>query len=1182
MNDFVHLHVHSEFSLLDSSCKIRNLVERAKELDMTSIAITDHGVMYGCLEFYKVCKMYGIKPIIGCEIYVANKSMDIKNPDVDNFTTHLVLLVKNEIGYRNLLKIVSDSFIRGFYYKPRVDIEYLRNNSDGLIALSACLSGGVSKYILKNDINGAKNLTLTYKEIFKDDFYLEIQDHGIDDQKKVNSMLLKFSSELNIKYVVTNDVHYIKKDDASAHDVLICIQTGSNVDEEKRMKYHGDQFYLKSKEEMYDTFFSYKEGLLNTLEIRDKCNFEYKFNENIPPKYIMDNSLDPFEYLKRLCYFGLINKYDEFSNESELFKSEDILNDYKFKVLKEEIDKNIKYDKKKLLDRVNYELDLINSMGFVDYFLIVWDFMKFCMEKSIPTGPGRGSVAGSIVAYVLNITKVDPIKYGLIFERFLNPERISMPDIDSDFCNERREEVIRYVREKYGENNVSNIITFGTMAAKACIRDVGRAMNYSYSEVDKIAKMVPNMLNITIDLALLYNKELNDLYNEDIRVKKLIDISKRLEGLPRHTSIHAAGVIISPYKLMDLIPVKKDGDMLVTQFPMSNLEELGLLKMDFLGLRTLTVINDCIKIIHKNKGTKIDLDKIDFDDQNVFNMIGEGKTCGVFQLESSGMTSFMKDLKPSSIEDIIAGISLYRPGPMDEIPNYIKNKNNIKGIKYLTKELEDILNVTYGVIVYQEQVMEIVQKLSGYSLGRSDIVRRAMAKKKHEEMEKERKKFVYGNKDGDEIINGCINNGIDEKVAHKIFDQMVDFASYAFNKSHAAAYALIAYETAYLMRYYKSEYICALLNSVINNMDKVCYYIKFGEGMNIKIFPPCVNNSHNKFIVDGEDIYFGLSAIKNLGEGACEKIVYYREKYGKFKDEYDFLKACVKCSINKRGIESIIKSGALDVFNVSRSHLLMNFEKIIDGMQKEFRENLEGQMDLFSLIEDEENKLFKFNNLNNCDISYDDSEKNLLFEKEVLGIYISGHPIHKHKEILHKVCTNSISDFYDDNMEINDGDEVIIGGLVREFKKIITKNNSIMCFLYIEDKYSSIECVVFPKIYGKRSYLINDNNIVIIKGVFKKNGDAFNVIVNEIIGIEEYDRFKLYILCDGLKEVTHSFNKAKDILIGNKGHVDVNLYSLDRKKVFRVNDYSVNLSNSLICELNKAFSQKFVKVIITK
>ncbi|EIA30216.1 DNA polymerase III subunit alpha, partial [Candidatus Arthromitus sp. SFB-5] len=643
------------------------------------------------------------------------------------------LLVKDEIGYRNLLKIVSDSFIRGFYYKPRVDIEYLKEHSEGLIALSACLSGGISKYILRNDIDGAKNLSIIYKEIFKEDFYLEIQDHGIEDQKKVNNLLLEFSSELDIKLVVTNDVHYIKKDDANAHDVLICIQTGSNVDEERRMKYHGDQFYLKSKDEMYEAFPNYMDGLLNTIEIRDKCNFEYKFHENMPPKYIMDNSLEPFEYLKRLCYLGLINKYDEFSHEIEIFKIEDILDDSKFEILKEEIGKNITDTKKKLVDRVKYELNLINSMGFVDYFLIVWDFIKFCMEKSIPTGPGRGSVAGSIVAYVLNITKVDPIKYSLIFERFLNPERISMPDIDSDFCNERREEVISYVRDKYGDQNVSNIITFGTMAAKACIRDVGRAMNYPYGEVDKIAKMVPNMLNITIDLALLYNKELNDLYNNDLRVKKLIDISKRLEGLPRHTSIHAAGVIISPYNLTDLIPVKKDGDMLVTQFPMANLEELGLLKMDFLGLRTLTVINDCIKIIEKNKGIKIDLDNIDFDDQNVFNMIGDGKTCGVFQLESFGMTSFMKELKPNSIEDIIAGISLYRPGPMDEIPNYIKNKNNIGDIKYLTKELEDILNVTYGVIVYQEQVMEIVQKLSGYSLGRSDLVRRAMAKKKHEE-----------------------------------------------------------------------------------------------------------------------------------------------------------------------------------------------------------------------------------------------------------------------------------------------------------------------------------------------------------------------------------------------------------------------------------------------------------------
>lgn len=1174
MRDFVHLHVHTEFSLLDSSCKIRNLVERAKELNMKSIAITDHGVMYGCIEFYKVCKQNGIKPIIGCEIYVANKSMHIKNVDKDNFNTHLVLLVKNEVGYKNLLKIVSSSFLHGFYYKPRVDLSFLKEHSEGLIALSACLSGGISKYILKGDIEGGKNLALKYKEIFKDDFYLEIQNHGLEAQAKVNKYLLEFSEELSIETVVTNDVHYINKEDHEAHDVLICIQTSSNIYENNRMKYEGEEFYLKSKEEMHELFSSYEEGLKNTLKISDKCNFEYKFGENKPPKYIMDVELEPYEYLKRLCYYGIIFKYKEFKEELNTFENLDILNDDDFFKLEDTL-KNIKENKKNnLLNRLNYELNLIDSMGFVDYFLIVWDFIKFSNENLIPTGPGRGSVAGSMVAYVLNITKIDPIKYGLIFERFLNPERISMPDIDSDFCNERREEVINYVIKKYGENNVSHIITFGTMAARACIRDVGRAMNYTYSEVDKIAKMVPNMLNITIDLALLYNKELNDLYKNDSRVSKLIDISKKLEGLPRHTSIHAAGVIISSEELTDIVPMQKNDDILVTQFPMANLEEIGLLKMDFLGLRTLTVINDCIKMIKKNKNIEIDLDKMDFNDENVFHMIGEGKTCGVFQLESLGMTNFMKELKPSSIEDIIAGISLYRPGPMDEIPNYIKNKNSPNNIKYLTKELEEILNVTYGVIVYQEQVMEIVQKLSGYSLGRSDLVRRVMAKKKHDMMELERKNFVYGISTEREEIKGCINNGISEDIANKIFDQMVHFASYAFNKSHAAAYAVVAYETAYLMKYYKSEYICALLNSVINNTDKVCEYIKFGENLNIKIHPPNVNMSFKGFIVNNEDIFFGLSAIKNLGESASEKIVYYREKNGKFKDEYDFFKACVKNSINKKSIECIIKSGALDIFNVSRRELLINFEKIIDGITHDLRTNIDGQMNLFNFTE--EKPIIKLNNK----IEKDDINKNLLFEKEVLGMYISGHPIDKYNNFLKNVCTRDIT-YYLEGENFKDEERVIVGGIIQKFRKILTKNNELMAFVYLEDKYSSIECVIFPKIYEKFSSLINSDNIVIIKGVVRNDGEEVKILVDDIVSIDEHHRFKLYLLVKSIDFVDDYLIKFKKLLSENRGNCRVFFYFLNEKKSFMLKeDYSVNLSDEFICKLNEIFSQDFVKIVI--
>lgn len=1188
MKEFVHLHVHSEFSLLDSSCKIRSLVERVKQLGMKSIAITDHGVMYGCIEFYKICKMYDIKPIIGCEIYVANKSMNIKKVDKDNFISHLVLLVKDEVGYKNLLKIVSASFVDGFYYKPRVDISFLREHSEGLIALSACLSGGISKFILNDDLIGAKNILKTYKDIFKDDFYLELQNHGIDKQSKVNKHLVEFSKEFDVPLVVTNDVHYINKEDAEAHDVLICIQTASNIEEKNRMRYEGEEFYLKSPDEMYSLFEGYEDALLNTVKIAEKCNFEYKFGENKPPKYIMDIDLTPFEYLKRLCFMGLIRKYKEFSQEYSEFKDISILDNDLFSQLFSKINSTKEKDRERLLNRIKYELDLINSMGFVDYFLIVWDFIKFSNENEIPTGPGRGSVAGSLVAYVLNITKVDPIKYGLIFERFLNPERISMPDIDSDFCYERREEVIDYVKNKYGKNNVSHIITFGTMAAKACIRDVGRAMNYSYSEVDKIAKMIPNMLNITIDLALLYNHELKALYDENHRIKKLIDISKKLEGLPRHTSIHAAGIIISPENLVNLIPIQKNDNMLVTQFPMANLEEIGLLKMDFLGLRTLTVINDCIKMIEVNRGKKINLDNIDFDDENVFSMISEGKTCGVFQLESSGMTNFMKGLKPNSLEDIIAGISLYRPGPMDEIPNYIKNKNSPNDIKYLTKELEEILNVTYGVIVYQEQVMEIVQKLSGYSLARSDLVRRVMAKKKHDQMELERKNFVYGViLEGEEEIKGCIKNGIKEEVAHKIFDQMVHFASYAFNKSHAAAYAVVAYETAYLMKYYSSEFICALLNSVIGNVNKVCEYIKFGENVNIKIHPPCVNNSYGRFVVKDNDIYFGLSAIKSLGESACEKIVYYREKNGRFKDEQEFFKACVKSSINKKSVESLIKAGALSTFNISRKDLLSNFEKILDGITVEIKSNIDGQITMFGFMENEEqNYNKKYYNYENLE---DDINKNLFYEKEVLGLYISGHPIDKYDKILAKVCTHSISQFFKEdeeeyclnNFEYEKDENVIVSGIIRDFKKVITKNNSTMAFINLEDKYFSIECVLFPKIYEKISYLINNDNIVIIKGVLKRDSEEVKILVNDIITLDDHEKFKIYISVKDIESIDFEFSKIKNLVILNKGNVPIFFYSLKERKSFKVNDdYNVSLNNNFICELNKLFSQNSVKIVI--
>ncbi|MFR2298702.1 MAG: DNA polymerase III subunit alpha, partial [Clostridium paraputrificum] len=854
---FCHLHLHTEYSLLDGSGKVSKIIKRAKELGMDSIAITDHGVMYGCVEFYKQAVEQGIKPILGCEVYVASKSMYIKQVDKENSTNHLVLLVKNEVGYQNLMKIVSQASIDGFYYKPRVDHEYLKKHSEGLIALSACLGGEVQSNILKDNYDKAKEVALLYKDIFKEGFYLELQNHGMDEQRKVNETNIKISKETGIPLVATNDVHYINQKDSKSHDILMCIQTGKTVEDENRRRYPSDQFYLKSPEEMWDMFSYIPEALENTIKISEECNYDYKFHESKLPKFPLPEGADPYEYLKETCYKGLIERYDVF----ECLRNKEL----NYQDVNLIVDKSEKA--KEYVDRLEYELGIIKQMGYVDYFLIVWDFIRFSNENGIPTGPGRGSAAGSIVAYTLGITKIDPIKYSLLFERFLNPERVSMPDIDSDFCYERRQEVIDYVVDKYGVDNVSQIITFGTMAPRACIRDVGRAMNYPYAEVDKISKMIPTMLGITIDKALELNPELKNEYDTNDRVRALIDVSKDLEGLPRHSSTHAAGVVIASKPLVEYVPLQKNEEMIVTQFGMTTLEELGLLKMDFLGLRTLTVMNDAVKMIKENQGIDIDLDKIDFEDKEVYKMLGEGKTAGVFQLESAGMTSFMKELKPDSLEDIIAGISLYRPGPMSEIPRYVECKNNPDKVNYIAPELEDILDVTYGVMVYQEQVMEIVRKLGGYSMGRSDMVRRAMSKKKHKVMEEERKNFIYGitDENGNVEVPGCVRNGISEEAGNKIFDTMMDFASYAFNKSHAAAYAVVGYQTAYLMRYYPVETIAAMLNSVMGTAEKVSNYIKFAESQGIQVLPPDINESYSKFTVKGDSIRFGLAAIKNVG-----------------------------------------------------------------------------------------------------------------------------------------------------------------------------------------------------------------------------------------------------------------------------------------------------------------------------
>ena len=1150
---------------------------------MESIAITDHGVMYGCVAFYKEAVAQGIKPIIGCEIYVAAKSMDIKLNDKENSTHHLVLLVKNDEGYQNLMKITSEASIRGFYYKPRVDHEFLRKHSKGLIALSACLGGEVQSWILKDNYEKAKETALLYKDIFKEGFYLEIQNHGMEEQKKVIDWNIRISKETGIPLVATNDVHYIYQKDSEAHDVLMCIQTGKTIDDTNRRRYPSDQFYLKSQEEMWDIFSFVPEALENTRKIAEECNFDYEFHVSKLPKFPVPEGMEPYEYLKNICYSGLIERYDVFKEfRNKPLNVEEFVDYYK------ENEEGCGY-----IERLEYELSVIKQMGYVDYFLIVWDFIRFANENGIPTGPGRGSAAGSIVAYTLGITKIDPIKYNLLFERFLNPERVSMPDIDSDFCYERRQEVIDYVVEKYGINNVSQIITFGTMAARACIRDVGRAMNYSYAEVDRIAKMIPTMLNITIDKALEINPELKEAYNNEERVKALIDVSRSLEGLPRHSSTHAAGVVIASRPLVEYVPLQKNEDSIVAQFDMTTLEELGLLKMDFLGLRTLTVINDAVKMVEENRGIVLDLDKIDFDDQEVYKMIGEGKTAGVFQLESPGMTSFMKELKPDSLEDIIAGISLYRPGPMAEIPNYIEGKKNPDRIKYVTPELEDILDVTYGVIVYQEQVMQIVMKLAGYSMGRSDLVRRAMSKKKHKVMEEERKNFIYGiaNEDGTVEVPGCLRNGISEEAANKIFDQMMDFASYAFNKSHAAAYAVVGYQTAYLMRYYPVETIAAMLNSVMGISEKVANYINFAESLGIQVLPPDINESYSKFTVKGDKIRFGLAAIKNVGYNVVESIVDSRNKKGTFESLMDFINKLDLSAVNKRAIESLIKAGALDCFKVFRSRLLAVYEKLMDGISSEKKRNIDGQISLFGLDEDI---------IESPEITYPNikefSKKNLLaMEKEMTGLYLSGHPLDEYVYSL-KVQTSTniekvfksyeiIKDSYG-NIEIpddiiHDEQRVVLGGILASVNQKITRNNTMMAFLQLEDLTGTIEVIVFPKTLDRVRESIKEDSLVVIKGRISIKEDELPKLICETIEpLEKINSSKVYIKVENMNHAKAFIKEARAIPEEYKGDTAVYLFtSNDRKQYRGPRDIWINIASDAISYLKELMGEDNVRLV---
>ncbi|MBU5226402.1 DNA polymerase III subunit alpha [Clostridium senegalense] len=1184
LGKFVHLHVHTGYSLLDGSGKINKLIEKTKELGMKSIAITDHGVMYGCVDFYKAAKDAGIKPIIGCEVYVASNSMFIKDNRSENKTNHLVLLVKNERGYENLMEIVSKASIEGFYYKPRIDHEFLQNHSEGIIALSACLGGEVQSHLLNNNKEKAKEAALRFKSIFKDDFYLELQYHNLEDQLKVNEMLIELSKECDIPLVCTNDIHYIDKKDAKSHDVLLCIQTGKTVEEKDRMRYPSNEFYLKSPEEMEKAFGYIPEALENTVKIAEMCDFDYEFHKSKLPKFPLPEGVEAYEYLKKVCYEGLIEKYDAFN----VLKDKDL--NY------EEV--NLIGEKNKqaqnLIDRLEYELRIIREMGYVDYFLIVWDFIKFANENGVPTGPGRGSAAGAIVAYTLDITKIDPIKYGLIFERFLNPERVSMPDIDSDFCYEGRQKVIDYVVEKYGKDNVSQIITFGTMAPRACIRDVGRAMDYPYAEVDRIAKMIPTVLNITIEKALEMNPELKQAYDDEERVKELIDVAKDLEGLPRHSSTHAAGVVIASKPLVSYVPLQKNEEMIVTQFTMGTLEELGLLKMDFLGLRTLTVMRDCLKFIKENRGIDIDLDKIDLDDQNVYKMIGEGKTVGVFQLESAGMTSFMKELKPDSLEDIIAGISLYRPGPMAEIPRYIESKRNPNNVQYETKELEDILDVTYGVMVYQEQVMEIVRKLGGYSLGRSDMVRRAMSKKKHKVMEEERKNFIYGivDDDGNVEVPGCIRNGISEEAANKIFDQMMDFASYAFNKSHAACYAVIGYQTAYLMRYYPAEFIAAMLNSVKGINEKVAYYIRFANQLGIEVFPPDINESYSDFTVSENSIRFGLSAIKNVGENVIESIAKDREEKGKFTGFMDFCNKIDTSIVNKRAVESLIKSGAFDSLGIYRSKLSAVYERVLEGVNNERKRNVKGQISLFTdILDDEANSEVDF-----PDIKEFNKRAILAMEKEMTGIYLSGHPLDDYEKSLKMQTSHNISDLLksenlednidieEDTSKVSDNDRVIVGGLISTVNRKITKNNTMMAFLTLEDLYGAIEVVVFPKTFERYRNLLNEDEVVLVKGRVAVREDEQNKILCEQIDpLVNISKDKIYVLIEDKSKLKLATEEIKRKFLDLKGNTPVYLCTADDRKSYLLDKgYWLENEYDSIKLLKDIFGENNVKVMEQK
>ena len=1167
---FVHLHTHTEYSLLDGSNKIKNYVSRVKELGMNAAAITDHGVMYGVVDFYKACKEAGINPVIGCEIYVApNSRFDRELSHGDDKYYHLVLLAENNKGYENLMKIVSIGFTEGYYYRPRVDFETLEKYHEGLIALSACLAGEIPRYLIRGFYEEAKKTALKYRDCFgEDNFYLELQDHGIADQKRVNNDLMRMSEETGIQLVCTNDIHYTYEEDVESHDVLLCIQTGKKVSDEDRMRYDGGQYFVKSEEEMSKLFPYALKAIYNTQMIADRCHVELEFGNYKIPKYEVPEGFNSAkEFLAHICEEGFKEKY---VNNTE-YTDEDRVQIHK---------------------DMEYELGIIEKMGFVEYILIVWDYINWCRNHDCWVGPGRGSAAGSRVCYCTGITNVDPVKYNLLFERFLNPERVSMPDIDVDFEYAERYRAIEYVTEKYGKDSVTQITTFGTMAARGVIKAVGKALDFPYADMDKLAKMVPMELNITIDKAIQMNPELRSVYEGDRSMRDLIDMAKKLEGLPNHVSVHAAGVVIYPGVASDYVPLGRASDGTPTaEYNMVQLEELGLLKMDFLGLRTLTVLKDAVKNVKKSKGIDIDIDHIDFNDKAVLDFIGTGKTEGVFQLESGGMQNFMRELKPQSFEDIVAGISLYRPGPMDFIPDYIRGKNNQSEITYVTPELESILEPTYGCIVYQEQVMQIVQKLAGYTMGQADNIRRAMSKKKQYVIDAERKNFVYGNPE--EGIKGCVANGISESAANSIYDSMVDFAKYAFNKSHAAAYAVISVQTAWLKYYYPVEFMAALMTSVIDNSAKAAEYLTHCKEMNIEVLPPDINAGWGEFTAEGSNVRYGLYAIKSLGRPVIDKIVEERKLGGAYRTLQDFIERVAERDVNKRAIENLIKAGACDSLDGTRKQMTFVYASMIDQVTSKKKSSVAGQMTLFDFASEEEKSDFE---IKYPDVGEFPKEMLLGFEKEVLGIYLSGHPLEEYEEKIKKNITAVASDFalseaeegnldamksgVSSQVKIKDNQHVIVGGLIAEKKVTFTRNNKAMAYISIEDLTGMVEVIIFPRDYEKyQRYLNADEKVFVVGRASVEDEKDGKIICERIVPFDETG-CDLWFQFATMEEYKEKENVLMDILYDSDGNDEVVIYVANPKSIKRLGkNQTVGVNDELLATLKSFLGEKNVKVV---